>query len=405
MINVQNVKCSIYVILYIAYGFFSVVHPGTTVSKVLLLLFMLFSGYYMLKSLRLIRGCHSSYIKWLLGLIILFTIYGLVYYISPNSYTITEGVMYKEVPKIEYLKNIYLSFLPIFSFYYFGSQGLTNEPWIRKISLLLLAFAVFQYTYSYQFFVINDEYGRTEMTNNYGYSFVALFPLICFWKKKPLIQLIYMTIVLIYIVMSMKRGAILIGVICSLYFLISILRNSKKLERVIIVVGLGVLLYIGLPILSNFIANSERFQQRILQTVEGDSSNRDILYSRALNHIFNETNLFEFLFGTGADSSIQVISNYAHNDWLEIGINQGFVGVIFYILYFISFFKLWQNKKKNIGHLNSVIGLCFIICFISTFFSMSYSAIDISISLSIGFMLSVTQKHNTHHDSSLQIMK
>ena len=394
IINVQNVKCSIYLMLYIGYSIFSFVSPGTTVSKGLLLLFMLFSGYYMLKSLRLLRESHSSYLIWLFGLIILFTIYGLGYYISPNSYTITEGVRCIEVPKIEYLKNIYLSFFPIFSFYYFGSQGLINESWIRKISLLLLALAVFQYTYSYQFFVINDEYGRTEMTNNYGYSFVALFPLICFWKKKPLMQLIYMTIVLIYIVMSIKRGAILIGAICSLYFLISILRNSKKLEKVIIVVGLGVLLYVGLPILSNFIANSERFQQRILQTLEGDSSNRDVLYSRALNHIFNETNLFEFLFGTGADSSIQVISNYAHNDWLEIGINQGFVGVIFYMLYFISFFKLWQNKKKNIGYLNSVIGLCFIICFISTFFSMSYSAIDISISLSIGVVLSVIGNNN-----------
>lgn len=389
--------------LYVGYSIFSLVSPGTTVSKVFLLLFMLFSGYYMLKSLGQFLGNCSNYIKYLLGLIILFTVYGLVYYLSPNSYTITEGVVYNDVPKIEYLKNIYLSLLPIFSFYYFGSKGLISEAWIKKVSIILLALAIFMYTYSYQFFVINDEYGRTEMTNNYGYNFVALFPLICFWKKKPLIQLLYMTIVLVYIVMSMKRGAILIGIICSLYFIITILRNTNKWARVGIVVGLGVILYVGLPILSDFIVNSERFRQRILQTVEGDSSNRDMLYSTALHHIFNETSLLEFLFGTGADSSIQVLTNYAHNDWLEIGINQGIVGVIFYILYFISFFNFWQNKKKNIGYLNSVIGLCFIICFISTFFSMSYNSIDISMSLSIGFMLSVTRNYNSYKNNSISL--
>lgn len=400
IINQKGIKCSIYLMLYIGYSIFSLVYPGTMLSKVFLLLFMLFSGYYMLKSFGLAMGNSSNYIKSLLGLIVLFTIYGLVYYVSPYSYAITEGIMRNEVPKIEYLKNIYLSLLPIFSFYYFSSKGLISEAWIKKMSLILLALAIFMYTYSYEFFVVNDEYGRIEMTNNYGYSFVALFPLICFWHKKPLVQLLYMTILLVYIVMSMKRGAILLGVICSLYVLITILRNTKKWARVGIVLGFGVLLYVGLPILSDFIVNSEHFQQRILQTMEGDSSNRNMLYSTALHHIFNETTLFDFLFGTGADSSIGILTNYAHNDWLEIGINQGVIGVIFYMLYFISFYKLWHKKKNTIGYLNSVIGLCFIICFIKTFFSMSYNNMDISISLSIGFILSVIRNHTIYNNRS-----
>lgn len=402
IINPSRLQCSIYLILNIAYSILSLVYPGTTVSKVCFLLLMFFSGYYMIKCIRLLRNS-PSYIKWLLGLLILFSIYWLIYYISPNSYTITEGVSFLVVPKIEYLKNIYRSMLPIFVFYYFGSKGLISESWIRGASLILLAHAIFMYTYSYQFFVFNDEFGRTEMTNNHGYLFVSLFPLICFWRKRPIVQLIYMSIALIYIVMSMKRGAILTGIICSLFFLITILRNAKQKERVGILVGLGILFYVGMPKLFHFIANSERFQDRIMQTMEGDSSNRDMLYSNAIEHIFNDTTIFEFLFGTGADSSVGVLTNFAHNDWLEIGINQGLVGVLLYVFYFISFFQLWRKGRKINGYLNSALGLCFIICFIATFFSMSYNNMGISTSLSIGFMLSVTRNYNANKNQTISL--
>lgn len=389
IINTQSIKCSIYLILYVIYRILSVVYPGTIASKAFLLIFMLISIYYTAKSLRLLNNC-DRYIKYLFILIILFTIYGFIYFLSSNSYVITESVIPHKVSKIEYLKNIYLSLLPIFPFYYWSSKCLISERWIRNMSILLLAQAIFIFTYSYRDFVINDEYGRTEMTNNYGYALVALFPLLCFWSKKRIVQLIYMTILLIYIIISMKRGAILIGVICSLYFLITIFCSVKLWGKVGLLSILAIGLYIGIPILLNYIETKERFQQRIQLTIEGDSSNRDMLYYTGLQHVFNETTLSEFIFGTGADSSIAVLTNYAHNDWIEIGINQGVLGIVIYILYFISFFKLWISRK-NKDYLKASIGLCFIICFISTFFSMSYNSMDISLSLSIGYMLAVSR--------------
>lgn len=388
----KHIGCSIYLILYTLYSILSVINPGTTISRLLLLLFMVSSMFYMVRCLSLLRK-GPSYIKCLFGLLMLFSVYGFLYVLSPYSYTITEGVEYVDVPKIEYLKNIYLSLLPIFAFYYFASKGAISEVWVRVASIILLALAVFLYTYTYQFFVINDVYGRTEMTNNYGYSFVALFPLLCFWHKRPIIQLAYTMTLLVFIIMSMKRGAMLIGTICAIYFIHSIFRRATKWGRFGIVVALGVLLYVGIPMLSEFIAGSEKFQQRILQTMSGDASNRDMLYSTAISHIFNETTFFEFLFGSGADSSIAILTNYAHNDWLEIGINQGIMGVIIYILYFFAFFRWWKGCSQ-IGLLHVVGGLCFIICFLSTFFSMSYNSMDISLSLCLGYALAMSRMPN-----------
>lgn len=388
----NNIVCSIYLMIYALYRISSSVYPGTIVSRVLMLLFMVFSLYFLMKSFSILR-VGPGYIKWLFVLLTMFILYGLIYFLSPNTYTITEGLSYQDVPKIEYLKNIFLSILPIFAFYYFASKGMITETWIRANSLILLALAVTLFLYKYNDFVINDEYGRTEMTNNFGYYFVALFPLLCFWNKRPIIQFAYMVVLLVFIIISMKRGAMLSGVICAIYFINSIFRNATNWGRFVIILALGFLVYFGLPIFSDFIAGSEYFQFRLQQTMAGDSSNRDVIYATAVYYIFNETTLLEFLFGTGADSSIAVLTNYAHNDWLEIGINQGIIGVFIYALYFVSFFKLWRRNSKT-GILGTVCGMCFIICFLATIFSMSYNSIDLSLSLCIGYVCAASKTLN-----------
>lgn len=393
IINFKTVRCDVYILLYVLYSIVSTVYPGTSLSQLLLLALSVMSAYYAIECVVRYKQL-PLYIKRLIQLIILFTIYGIVYYLSPQTYIITEGNNYAIVPKINYLKNIYLSLLPIVFFYHYAYRGIITEQWLRKISVVLVALAIFLFIYKYRYFVFNDEYGRTEMTNNHGYTFVALFPLLFLWRKKPLVQLVMSVVILTFVIVSMKRGAILIGAVCSLYFLISVFRNANNWGRVGIVLALGLLVYIGTPILSDYITASERFQERIADTVAGDSSNRDVLYSLATNHMFYKTNLLQFFFGTGADSSIAVLTNYAHNDWFEIGINQGILGVLLYLLYYISFYKSWTHAPSQ-TLLKHILGMCFIICFLSTLFSMSYSNMDISSALCIGYSVAQLNRYKT----------
>lgn len=396
--NNKTFSCTIYIFLYIAYSIISIIYPGTIMSQGILAIFLLISTLYTFVCIKDIHIA-PNYIKRLFNLIVLFTIYGALYYISNKTYIITQGMLFAEVSKSLYLKNIFLSILPIFTFYHFGTKGMISETWLRKISIILMILSIFMFTYKHNAFVIGDEYGRTEMTNNYGYYFVSLIPLLCFWRKKPIILLGLCLIILTFILVSMKRGAILTGVVCILYFIASIFRQSKFSGKIALIITLAATFYFTMPIISRFISNSEYFQSRIEDTAEGNSSNRDILYSKAADHIFNEAPLHQFLFGSGADSSIAVLSNYAHNDWLEIGINQGILGIILYLLYFMSFYKLWHTDLEK-GPLRESLGLCLIVCFMTTLFSMSYNSMFISICVCIGYA-AANKRTNTYKSTCL----
>ena len=376
--------------MYIAYSVFSLMYSGTIISQGTLAVFLFLSAYY---TLLCIKDIHiaPNYIKRLLSLVILFTIYGILYYMSDRTYVITQGLAFTKVSKLLYLKNIFISILPIFSFFYFGTKGWISESWIRRISIILIALSIFMFIYRNYSFAIGDEYGRTEMTNNYGYNFVAIIPLLCFWKKNPIIQLGLTLLILVFIIISMKRGAILTGAICTLFFFVSIFRSSSSWGKISLILLLAITFYLTSPIISKYIANSEYYQYRIEETLDGNSSNRNTMYSKAINHIFNESSLTQFFFGSGADSSIGILSNYTHNDWLEIGINQGLLGVIIYLLYFVSFYKLWRTDIEK-GSLRDSLGLCLIICFMTTLFSMSYNSMFIPICICIGYSATSTKK-------------
>lgn len=377
---------SIYLLLSIGYSIFSNVLPGTRMSQLFLFLFLGFSCYYAIKCL-LMKG-HPAYIKLLFVLLITFTIYGCAYLFGSKSYVITEGGLYETVPKIQYLKNIYKSLLPIVAFYYFSCRGYITEKWIRNVSLLLLILAIFLFYWRLHIFVVADEFGRTELTNNFGYSFVALIPFLYFWREKPYIQILCCFILLLFIIWSMKRGAILTGGICLIYFICDSYKRAHGNKKVaVVLLSIAGIIIAGNYIL-DYISSSDYAQKRIQQTLDGDSSSRDQLYSTSIQYILSRTNFWEFLFGTGPDSSIEILGNYAHNDWFEIAINQGLFGLILYLFYFVAFMRTCLYGKTFAYYEKSILGTCFIICFMSTLFSMSYCSVDISLAVCVGYVMS-----------------
>lgn len=380
---------SIYILIYICYRVTSILYPGSPLSQILLSLFILASTYFTAKLY--VSKKIERYLKWLFLLVLLFTIYGCVYLLSPERYIITAGLIFKEIPKTAYLKNIYISLLPIFSFYYLTQKKIITENWIRKCSIFLLLLTLFLYYWKYNSFIANDIYGRTELTNNYGYAFLALMPFIPFWNHKKIWQYALFFIILSYVIMAMKRGAIIIAIMCSIYYFYSTynqIKGGKKIVFLLVIIFIG---FIGLFFIESFISSSDYFQRRMERTLQGDTNSRDFLYTLAIRHFLEDTTFIQLLLGTGADSTIDILGNYAHNDWLEILINQGTIGVIIYFFYFRSLFGVWFNNK-NTGNTRLIIGLCFIILFTSTLFSMSYASVDISIAMCLGYAIARNHK-------------
>jgi O-antigen ligase len=72
---------------------------------------------------------------------------------------------------------------------------------------------------------------------------------------------------------------------------------------------------------------------RFIQAKEGNLSGRTELYS-SLWMYYKNSDIKNLLFGYGFAQSIRFVGNTAHNDWLEILIGQGIMGISLYFFYF-----------------------------------------------------------------------
>jgi O-antigen ligase len=95
--------------------------------------------------------------------------------------------------------------------------------------------------------------------------------------------------------------------------------------------------------------NSDYLVSRIAKTLEGDTSNRDIIYAAAYNTWLNAENIHNTIFGFGTDGTTHLIGIRAHNDWLEILIDFGILGIFFYFSFLSSIVRtIWRNKHNHL---------------------------------------------------------
>lgn len=134
-------------------------------------------------------------------------------------------------------------------------------------------------------------------------------------------------------------------------------------------------------------------QHRIEQTEEGATSGRDVIFAKLFSYFMHETSAWQFYFGSGANHTVAVAGNYAHNDWLELAVNQGCLGILVYLIYWICMYKTWRNSKSNSIIYSSFGAIC-VIFFLSTFFSMSYDNMSIYATLCLGYCLANMTKLN-----------
>ena len=251
--------------LYLLQG--TLYDPNGILGKMLLVLIMGISIYYVIYAN--IHYKLTGYFKALNALVILFGIYGV--------FNIIVGPA-GNVPSFYYIKQIYLSFLPIYVFYVLVKQGRFSED---KLRAWILVFAVVATASFYKareeevMSIINGE----QITNNAGYIFLSILPLTAFYNKKPLLQSLLMAYCSFFIFSSVKRGAILIAAIVILLLAFDMTRHSSNRRKVLSFV-LVISLFIGMIYFVQYLLlNSDLFGNRVEQTLEGDSSNRDIIYS------------------------------------------------------------------------------------------------------------------------------
>ena len=364
-------RCDWFIIVWVLYYLQGVLYPsGGTISTGLLGINLLVSIYCAIKIWQMPHN--PPYIKGLNLLVLLFTIYGFAL-ILMNPSTIYYSMSGMSMASYNYIKSIYLSILPIYAFYYFSIKGYLTADRLRWWAVVFCISCVVSYYHNMQQALLKlMEIGssREEITNNVGYIFLSLIPIWALFRKKPLLQYAGLAFCMAFILMGMKRGAILIGCVVVLYLIWQIIRNARGKQKFIVILLTAVLAIAGVYFVIDMMSSSDYFIQRIEDTKAGNSSARDDLYSFFWTYFTERAELLHYLFGRGANGTLEVYNSYAHNDWLEIAINQGLFGIIIYLLYWINFYKTWR-QSTNIDA-KTILALVGIIYFAKTLFSMSY---------------------------------
>ena len=386
-------RCDWFIIVWVLYYLQGVLYPsGGTISTGLLGINLLVSIYCAIKIWQMPHN--PPYIKGLNLLVLLFTIYGFTL-ILMNPSTIYYSMSGMSMASYNYIKSIYLSILPIYAFYYFSIKGYLTAERLRWWAVVFCISCVVSYYHNMQQALLKlMEIGSSqeEITNNVGYIFLSLIPIWALFRKKPLLQYAGLAFCMAFILMGMKRGAILIGCVVVLYLIWQIIRNARGKQKFIVILLTAILAIAGVYFVIDMMSSSDYFIQRIEDTKSGNSSARDDLYSFFWTYFTERAELLHYLFGRGANGTLEVYNSYAHNDWLEIAINQGLFGIIIYLLYWINFYKTWR-QSTNIDA-KTILALVGIIYFAKTLFSMSYGDMTYVCTSVFGYALANYKKPN-----------
>lgn len=386
MIKFFKNPCNIYISLLAFYSMQGAIIPtgGTLFSQLILLVAMLMGLYYTIKTITLPNK--PVYFNGLNLLFLMFIVYGTILLTSSHHYMVSFSDL--DVANYSFLKNIFLSLPNIYTFFYFSRKEYLTEKKIRYWIIVFFGIAIFRY-FDYKLLSIHllqlSGSDMEDITNNMGYLFVALIPMIAVYKEIRL-QYCLLAACITFIVIGMKRGAILVGCVSLFYFLYFNYRYNRNISKWKVILFSLLIIVATYFITEHLMETSDYFVSRISQTLEGGSSGRNDLYEYFWDHFKNETDIFKFLFGNGANATLGIGVNYAHNDWLEIAINQGVFGLIIYGIYWLNFWRTIKTTKYN-KTAKLVLTLTFLFFFIKTLFSMSYTEYSMETCVVFGYYL------------------
>lgn len=259
------------------------------------------------------------------------------------------------------------AFLPLCLFSYLAKKGIMTEKFITIMTVVLLFACVAYYIHYEQMRMLAKELDEGESTTiNASTVFLMMIPLL-FYEKRRILLYAELAICVFFIISAVKRGNIVAAAIPIAILLWFQFRDSKKNALALFVLLLFVVA--GSYYLQEYLSNSYYFQQRLEETMEGNSSGRDRIYAEAFN-IWNNSNFAHLLYGNGFRAVTRTLGTPAHSDWIEILVDNGVLGISLYLGIFVCFFRVVRRKHTIPEKL--ILLSAFLIWFAKSIYSMAY---------------------------------
>lgn len=364
-------RCDLYVGAWLLYNMHGILYDPGIINNVLQAVLILLCWPAIVDLINY-GGRRNKLIISIVLLVGMYFVYGGIFFLL--------NVKKMHVPDYYYLQISLNSLLPVVYMYHLARMGYLTIERIRMyiVIFLIVAFACF--------FKAIDLRENQEFTNNMGYMFLSVIPILMLFNKRPLLQYILLIILANYILLCMKRGAIIIAVMCIIVFLYTKLKYSTRWMKCVAIILSAIVVWLIIQNVENMLANSDYFLARIQATSEGDSSGRDRLYSEIVNSYLHDGNLLTMIIGSGANNTLKVAGNFAHQDWLETLSNNGLLGIcILFNFYAVLLHYLMRYKKRGESYLFYAYACLAIICVMKSIFSMSIQNLDLPQSMLMGY--------------------
>lgn len=338
--------CMIGNLLYFLFPFPAIVWR---LSFVLLSLYCVYEDY--------IRYGFSGIEKAILIFTGLNLIYFFVSYLWSNPSTTTLG-------------NTLYALLAFVMFAFLGKEGILTQKFILVSAILLSVAAIPSFFNAQQLALAKLVSGGDETTVNASIIFLMLLPML-FCLKKRVVSLVLFCVCLFFLITGAKRGNILAAVIPTILYLWMLFKENKKnvFKISVLIIAVAAIAVWA----KDLVLSDDYLLRRYEQTLEGNTSGRDIIYSTMWNMWSGSDNIVNLLFGYGYNGTFlySPMHKFAHNDWLEILVDFGLLGALFYAAIFISFARLYFRLDRGYPRLVCIAIVS--IWFMKTLYSMGFT--------------------------------
>lgn len=374
--------CNLYMVLWGMYYIQGIFYPmGSIFPRTCLVFSLLITLTYWIKAIVNYRLPQPLRVMNIL-IVVLFLYAGFYQIMGDFVYRAFDGEEYTGIGAI---RSLIESLLPVFPVFVFTIKGYLNRKSIRIWTIIFFIVITLQF-FAYEIArTAVSIYDTDGLTNNIAYYFVALLPMVLLFSRKKIIMYLILLYLMFFIMYGMKRGAIMIGAFAILYIILKDYKNSTTSKKILIILLFSVVVIAMCYFIYDLLSTSDYFRYRVEQTLDGSTSGRDSYYEFLWNSFINEQNIIKILFGGGYYNTVRINGNLAHNDWLEILINQGLIGVLLFSVYWMSWFKYIKQLK---GTEYFPIMACFFGIFVSkTVLSMSITDTLVYGMLPVGYCM------------------